>query len=308
MMKNKRFHIILATVLVGILLWISVKLGFQYQTVVNAAVAVEKIPPGTAISSRLPRFLQLRLRGDGWQLVPVVMGPELVYPIDLRTFPYMTKIITLRDVAERLSMPMGVQVLTMNPDSLVVRLDRHREKRVPVYPDLAISFRDGYAQIGGTVVTPESVTVGGSENVLASLSSWNTQRVDLENVRSSVDRDVPLADTSGNILSFSPTAVRVRVEVQALAEKIFSGIPVRVTDVPGNLDVIIIPPKIDLVIRSGVERLSALSQQDFRIVASYNDLVADTSGIFVPEVFPPNGATLVSRRPERLQYVIRQRF
>jgi YbbR-like protein len=308
MMRKKRLHIILTTVLVAILLWISVKLGFQYQTVVNARVAIEQIPPGTAISSRLPHSLQLRLRGDGWQLVPVAMGPDLVYPIDLRTFPYLTKIITLRDVVERLSIPMGVQVLSMTPDSLVVRLDRRREKRVPVRPDLALSFRDGYAQIGETVVAPESVSIIGSENVLAGINAWNTQRIDLENVRTSVDREVQLADTSGNILSFSPATVRVRIEVQALAEKTFSGIPVRITDVPANLDVIVIPPKIDLVIRSGVERLSALTQEDFQVVAPYSDLIVDTSGIFIPEVQLPTGATLVSRRPDRLQYVIRQRF
>jgi hypothetical protein len=306
--KKKRLHIILTTILVAILLWISVKLGFQYQTVVNARVAIEQIPPGMAIGSRLPHSLHLRLRGDGWQLVPVVMGPDLVYPVDLRTFPYMTKIITLRDVVERLSIPMGVQVLSMAPDSLVVRLDRRREKRISVRPDIAISFRDGYAQIGTTVVTPESVSITGAETVLAHLDAWNTEHLDLENVRSSVDREVPLADTSGNILSFSPAAVRVRMEVQALAEKTFSGIPVRITDVPANLDVIVIPPKIDLVIRSGVERLSALSTQDFQVVAPYNDLITDTSGIFVPAVQLPAGATMVSRRPERLQYVIRQRF
>jgi YbbR domain-containing protein len=307
-MKQKRLHIIFTTVFFAVLLWISVKLGHQYQTTVVASVDIENLPQGSAVKSSIPRNLRLRLRGDGWQLVPVAMGANLRFPIDLKTAPYQNRIITLRDVTERLSIPMGVQVASMTPDSIVVQLDVYAEKKIRVEPDLKLSFREGYDQIGNAVVAPESVIVGGARSVLEGIHSWRTIPIAQDNVRSPIDIDVPLSDTSGIRLDFTPENVHVSVEVQALAEKTFAGIPVEVTDVPSTVEVIVIPPKMDLVIRSGVQTLGALVPESLRVTIGFAEVAADTTGVLVPHVQLPEGVQLVSRRPDRVQYVIRQKF
>jgi YbbR domain-containing protein len=307
-MKQKRLHIIFTTVFFAVLLWISVKLGRQYQTTVIATVDIENLPQGSAIKSSIPRSLRLRLRGDGWQLVPVTMGANLRFPIDLKTSPYQNRIITIRDVTERLSIPMGVQVASMTPDSIFVQLDTYAEKRIRVEPDLKLSFRDGYDQIGKAVVAPESVLVGGARSVLDGMHSWRTVPIAQENVRAPIDMDVPLSDTSGIRLDFTPDNVHVNVEVQPLAEKTFAGIPVEVTDVPSTVEVIVIPPKVDLVVRSGVQTLGALVPESLRTTIGFAEVAADTTGVLVPHVQTPEGVQLVSKRPDRVQYVIRQRF
>jgi hypothetical protein len=307
-MKQKRFHIILTTIFSAIVLWISVKLGHQYQTTVVASVDIENLPPGSAVKSSIPRSLRLRLQGDGWQLVPVTMGTNLRFPIDVKSMPYQHRIITIRDVTERLSIPMGVQVASMTPDSIVVLLDTYTEKRIRVEPDLHLSFRDGYDQIGKAVVTPDSVLVGGARTVLDGIQMWNTKPIAQDNVRSPIDIIVPLSDTSGTRLGFTPDNVQVRVDVQPLAEKTFAGIPVEITDVPPTVEVIIIPPKVELVVRSGVQTLGSLVPEDLVTTIAFAEVAADTTGVLVPHVRLPEGVQLVSRRPDRVQYVIRQKF
>lgn len=307
-MENKRIHIILATVVVATLLWISVKLGFQYQTLVKAAVVVENIPTGMALKTAVPRALQLRFRGDGWQLVPLFLGRDLRYTLDVQSLAPGKRAITLRDLAERMQIPMGAQAVDMTPESLFVELESYEEKKVPVLVDDQSAFRDGYGQIGAPLVFPESVVVGGAKSIIASIDSWRTARRRFDNVKSSIDEYVPLADTSAYRLSFSPSTVRILIEVQQFAEKTLSGLPVEVLGVPENLEVILSPPKLDIVVRSGINRLAALSVRDFRATATYDEIIGDSTGMIDTRIGFPSGVQLVSKRPDRLQYIVRKRL
>ena len=103
-------------------------------------------------------------------------------------------------------------------------------------------------------------------------------------------------------------AIRVQFNVQPFAEKPFSGLPVEVLDVPANRELILIPPKIDIVVRGGIEQLSGLSLRDFTASVEFGTVVNDTSGFIDPQIGPPSGIQVMSKRPDRLQYIVRKRL
>jgi len=228
--------------------------------------------------------------------------------LDVGSLPSSQAVLTLKDVMERINIPLGIQPISMRPESVFVTLDRFAQKKVPVVLDNQISFRDGYGLVGSPTVAPDSVQIGGAETVLKAIISWRTAHTSLENLKASVETDVPLADTSSYKLRFWPAQVRLRVNVQPFAEKPFSGLPVEVLSVPGNREVILIPPKIDIVVRGGIEQLSALGLLDFRVSVDYGVVLNDTSGYMDPQIVTPPGVQLVSKRPEKLQYIVRKRL
>lgn len=305
-MKKKRLHIILATVLFAILLWISVNLGHQYQVSITSPLTVANIPAERAISTPVPRSLQLRFRGDGWRLAALMLGGDLNYVLDVRALPAHQRVLTLNDVAEQLNIPVGVQVIDMKPESLFVSLETYVQRGVPVILHKTFSFREGYGMVGAPLVTPESVVVGGALSVVESIRGWRTAGGVVENLKGPLDVEVPLADASTYLITVSPRSVRVRVNVQPVAEKVLPGIAVEALSIPPYREVIFIPPKIEVVVRGGIEQLSGLAAQDIRASVEYDTLLADTTGFVQPVVIPPDGLQLVSRRPERLQYVIRK--
>ena len=307
-MKKRRLHIILGSTLFGILLWLSINMTYDYQTIVIAPLIIKNLPQGMAIRTPIPRTLQLKLRGNGWRLASQLTGRDLDCVLDLADLAPKQHAIILTDIAERIDLPIGVQAIDMKPESLFVSLERYTEKRVPVVIEPSISFRDGYGQVGSVVIQPESVTIGGAESVLRDLSAWAAGRGAFSNLRASIDTDIDITDTSTQILSLSPTAVHVTVNVQPLAEKIFAGLSVEVRGEQPNREVILIPPKIELVVRGGIEQLSSLTKNDFRATVDYNTILADTTGYTEVEVIPPSGVQVVARRPDRLQYIVRTRL
>jgi hypothetical protein len=76
--------------------------------------------------------------------------------------------------------------------------------------------------------------------------------------------------------------------------------------VPSNREVILIPPRIELVVRAGIKQLSNLSTNDFHVTADYSVILTDTTGTVEPQIAAPPGVQVVRRRPERLTYIIRK--
>lgn len=82
-MKPRRLHIVFATLLIGVFVWLSVNLSEQYQITLETPLTIEGIPEGMAIRTAVPRNLQLRFRGDGWRLAALMLGsiPHLRIPL-----------------------------------------------------------------------------------------------------------------------------------------------------------------------------------------------------------------------------------
>lgn len=307
-MKRKNLHIILATTLSAMVLWVSVQLGNQYQASITAPFVLKNLPTGYAMKAAVPRRVVMRLRGEGWQLAPLLLRADLRCVVDVATLPPNQGAITLNDIAERMNIPPGVQILDMKPDSIVVSFDTLGFRKVPVLLDYSATFRERYGRVGPVVVSPESVIIEGAASVLSTIDSWKTTRVVLENLKASVDMTVPLLYSDRYLIAVSPSEVHVKMDVQWFAEKTLSGLSVEILTVPLHREVILIPPRIDFVVRGGVEQLAQLTAADFRATVDYTTLLSDTTGNIEPDVLVPPGVHLVSKRPERFQYVIRKRL
>ena len=307
-MKNRRLLIIITTALIGVFLWLSVNLREQYQLVVAAPFSVDEVPEGMAIRTPVPRTIQLRFRGDGWRLAGLLLGPDLSVTIPLSSLPQGSRTITVNEIIERISISPGVQLVDVKPETVAVWLDHLSTKRVPVVPEFTVSFKEGYGQVGAVMLSPDSITVSGAETVLERIASWKTASTSFEELKAPVETMVPLALSVGPMVRSSPSSVRVRINVEPFAEKVFSGLPVEIRRLPPNRDVIFIPPKMEIVARGGIRQLASLLPVDFELSVPYERILADTTGSIEPEIVPPSGIQVVTRRPEKLQYIVRKRL
>lgn len=327
-MKKPHIILILGAALFGGLAWLSVSMGEQYQVTLTAPLMIVDIPRGWAIRTPVPRTIQLRYHGGGWRLALLELGtdPRLEVPFSsLRQAGFnpsgddsmlaavsssegTSRIITHFDIVELAPSRSGVRLVDVKPDSIYLALDRYEEKKVPVTLDVTPMFREGYGQVGEPTVMPDSVLVGGAAFNVRALESWRTARTVLEDLRTPVDADVPLASSTTTLLTVRPRTVRITLNVQPFAEKVLTGVTVEGTDIPANREIIFIPPKMEIVTRGGIKQLGTLVPRDFHITVPYRSILADTTGMVDPQVMGPAGIQVVSKRPERLQYIVRKRL
>ena len=307
-MEKKRFPIIIATTLFAILLWVSVNMSYEYQIVVSVPLTVENLPPDKAIATPFPKSLQLKLRGNGWRSAALMLAAEPRCIIDMASLGLNKRPLGLNDIVDRITIPLGIQPVDMKPDSVRFDFDNYIQKRVPVHLNIVTAFRPGYGQVGETAVIPDRITIGGAESLLASIKGWPTARTVFSDVRSPIDTDILLADSASHYLKLFPQKVRIRINVQQFAEKTIVGLTVETNAVPQNKEVILIPPKIDIVVRGGVEQLATLDNENFSASINYSEIVDDSTGYTDPIIVSPQGVQLVAKKPERMQFIIRTRL
>jgi hypothetical protein len=306
-MKERNIQIIAAAALFGILVWLSVAMREEYHVSVAAPLSIEDVPPDWAIRTPVPSAVQLRFRGDGWRLAGLLLGPEIQLAFSYTSFRAGKGAITTSDIAETIGLRAGIQLVDVKPDSIHVAIDPFAEKTVPVEPNYTISFRDGYGQVGSVMVLPESVTIGGAATILEHIDAWPTTQASFEDVRVRVDTRVPLESTTSYNLTFSTPAVSVRIDVQPIAEKVFRDLPVDVQSVPPTHEVILIPPRVELVVRGGIQQLSQITLSQFRVWVDYETIRAETTRTIETHVLAPEGTQIVLKRPERLEFIVRKR-
>ncbi len=306
--NEKKLPVALGAILAALTVWLWVTMQGEYSLMKSVPVVFEDLREGKAFRYPIPKVMSVRLRGRGTVVASLFFSPDFKYFINLSSVGEEPVIITGEDLQNHLTLPPGVQVMDVRPDTLRLALADYYEKRVPVSPRIVLDFREGYGQVGAVQVRPESVTVGGTLEFLQTVNSWNTAFRTWSDLRAPVDEEVPLEALPNYSVSVPAKTVRVSVNVEPFAEKLFTGIPVDVVGVPPGLEVILIPPKLDIIVRGGIEQLAEISAGSFSADVPYTGLEADSTGFVVPNLRVPAGLKAVERNPGRFQFIIRKRL
>jgi len=307
-MENKRYHIVIGSIIFAVVLWLSVNMRDEYTIVRRIPVVLENMKDGKALKYPVPKFINVKFRGTGWLLAGLSISPDVKYFIDMSSIGAQDFSLTSRDLLEHIKLPFALQPLDVKPDSLILAVVDYTEKRVPVVSRVMPEYQDGYGQVGPLRLTPDSITLGGAEPALRTITEWQTTYRKYDGLHSPLDVTIPLEDPGDYGIELSEHSARVELNVQPFAEKTFAGIPVVATDVQPNREVIFIPPKMDIIVRGGIDQLAKLSPTDFQLTINYIDLPQDSMQSVTPTLTVPEDVKVVSKNPSRFQYIIRKRL
>ncbi|MCK9407880.1 MAG: hypothetical protein WCX28_09390 [Bacteriovoracaceae bacterium] len=305
-MKERKFPLLLFSLFFAFLVWTSVNLGNLFITTIEVQVRIENLRPDQAVAVPLPRTVRFTIQGSGWQLLNTLLTPNLYYTIDFLTLSQNNTLFTSRDLTERVNMTSSIKILSTSPDTVIVRLEERTSKKVPITPSINITFRDGFGIVGHIEAKPDSITITGARSLLSKVHSWNTTSVALFDLNAPVKMQFALSDTLLFEIARPNTTIVVTFDVQPIAERTIEDIPIEIMQVPENRNVVLIPPKISIIVRSGVNNVAHLSKKDFQAYIDYKAILLDTSGMIKATITGPEHVKIVQLQPEQIQYVVRK--
>jgi YbbR domain-containing protein len=306
-MFKYRYHIVLASFLLSSLLWLSLNLNQIYEIERTVPVNI-RINKPYAVSGNVPLNLEVRFRGVGWNLIRLFTSFNLEFNYDINTRKKdQFTILTKEYLENNLMLSQGLNITAVYPDTLFVKIENYEEKYVKLLPNLEIIPRDGYQVVGKPVLEPDSVKVGGGEELLKNLDFIYTKFILFENVNSSIERNITISDSLANIISVAQNEVRLNVDIELTAEKEFSNILLTVPNTPEDKDVLLIPQTVTIQLKGGVNQLSQVDAGRIRAYIDFNAILSDSTGSLVPVFELPDGCTVISVKPEMIQYVIKKK-
>lgn len=302
------FVSMVSSFLLAVGLWAYVSMNSQYTTVVDLPLFVT-LPENRAIETPIPPSIRAQVRGVGWQLFNLNFSfpPRCVVVVDneMLSAEQSTLRLTRKLLEQGMQLPDQVEPLGFVPDSLVFQVGRLSRKRVPVYPVLDVTLRDGFITTGVPHVEPDSIDILGNRNILDRIAYWKTRPITLESLYKPVSMTASLSDSLANVIQLSRAVVSVYVDVQQIAEMTFEHVPVELLSAPGNHNILIQPPMVTLTVRGGINQISVLNRNDIKVYVDYSEVVQNTTGVLLPRVSLPPDINVLSMMPARLRYVRR---
>lgn len=302
-MKKKGVTILLIG-LFATLLWVFVTLSRSYSYKIESRVNISEIAEGYDVSVIDSKLVELKLKGQGFQLVRFLFGSPPMFEISGRSESPEQKIAVGDYLEENSWIGPELQVDEFFPEEINFKIEKIKSKTIKIIPDLQINFKDGCGLVSDIILSPDTVGIIGPASLVDSVVEISTVPIELNSVQGRVTERLTLKAIEG--LSYKQKFTQVRFEAQQIVDRIFNGIPVATTNVPRGRELQLFPGRVDVVLRGGIDILGKLTNENLKAFIDYEQAIADTSGTLLPTVEVPEHTSFIRFIPERLEYIIKR--
>ena len=301
---NKKINIIIVSLIFSVLLWVSISLSNDYYTTIKVNLKVIDLPYGYTTASKFPPNIVIKLKGKGWKLAAESLGSESDFFVSAKYDSGKINLNLYNSLSENRWLANDIEVININPDTISLRVEKIASKKVKILPHLNLSFKQGYGLAEPVYIYPESTTVYGPWSVINNFTSLPVEYTSYIKSDSRIQQKLSLTHLPG--VSYDDNSAVIFLNVQKIIDMNFNDLPVKIYDIPANQDIIILPNKLTIGVKGGIEVLGKISPDQFKVSVNYRNIVSDTLGSIIPDVQMPPNLSLLYIKPERLRYIIKK--
>ncbi|CUS86737.1 hypothetical protein JGI3_00829 [Candidatus Kryptobacter tengchongensis] len=304
----KRYISFIISFAFAFLLWLIVNLNGEYEDSFKARILIKNLRPEKAIKNDYPEFVNIRLKGRGWKILPFYFLSKPHVSIDLSNIHKTLHLNLLNNPRVQISLPKDVNFVGIEPDTLSFELEQRMEKKVPVVLSYELKNENNSFAYPPKIF-PDSVVVSGPESMVSKIDSVFTDKILIDKIGQEVNTKVKILNPNQKLIKISSDFAQVKFLVEQIVEREFV-VAVHVTGIPADKEVILFPPDIKVVVRGTISKVVPLELDKdtvIKVLVSYHDVLNDKTGLVKPQIILPEYLKLVSFSPEGLEYIIRQK-
>lgn len=288
----------------SIVLWIFVALSQEFITTIEIPISFSELPKNYSVGSASANQVLIKLKGKGWELAKVFLGSreEFLVSTHRRIGKYKNELSDFLDINPWLN--SNFQVLEIVPSQIEYEVEKVNSKRVRIYQNFSIEFKQGYAATSAVKITPEFVELYGPSSILQNIDSVKTELKNFQNINENFSEQFQLNDIQGVI--FSIKKCNVEFEVQKIVDKKIESVPVELRNVPQSKDLTLFPGKVDVILRGGINKLGKITSDSIKAFVNYWKALKSNEGFVEPEIVLPEFVTLIAIEPKKIEYIIKQ--
>ncbi|MCK4501841.1 MAG: YbbR-like domain-containing protein [Desulfuromonadales bacterium] len=176
------------SLLFALVLWMFIMGERRLEVSYRVPIELQNVPRELMIASDIPSMVDIRISGP--RTLQMKISPsDISIIVDLADLqPGLT---TFKGLEERLNLPSGLRVTRLSPSYIDLKLERVKQKLVPIKIALEGEPLPGF-KLGKIVVIPSEVTIKGGETELKNVTEVTTEAVDLNGVNEGFSLIVPL--------------------------------------------------------------------------------------------------------------------
>jgi YbbR domain-containing protein len=191
---------------------------------------------------------------------------------------------------EKIVLPESLElefVEVISPRSIKINLDQYLVKKVPIKSEVIVSTAPGYIQVGEEVFSPDSISIGGPQEIVDTINFVKTQKDTLVNLVSSIESEFLIINPD-RVVDFDPKKVEGFINIQPISETIVTGIPVKLINKPNDINVFVNPATVSLTIVGGLNQIASIVSTDIEVLINFEKSWSPDKQFYSPEVRIPD--------------------
>lgn len=298
--KTKIFSLIC-----GGLIWFLVVSENQYETVVSIPINPVNLKAGYVIANQIPNQVKVRFRGKGRALMALHMTRGARAIVDLaRLEGRIIHEIRTKDIEIRKDY-IGLEPISISlPDSFTVFIDELAEKSVPVVSDIKVNPAPGFAVVGGIQFSPAKIFLTGPASELNDISFVKTESMVFNNRFRDIREQVKLIPPANRNVKMNSLSTLTTVDIQKLLERTFTGIPLKIKNLPPKTRAIIIPSTLDITIDGGEDLIILVQKEEIEAYIDFSVKLDPNEHDYPAFIVTPPGVNYRKVQPIRFKVIL----
>ena len=179
--------------------------------------------------------------------------------------------LTPSDVESQLQKTFGeaIAIEKIFAAELKIPLARIASKKVPVSPNISLSFKQNYILMGDLILKPDSVKISAPEAILKDISSINTVALKLDNLTESVNQPLAIDFSQLGLSSIEQEQVVVNAEVVRFSEMVYE-VPILLPEFENGMRLAVFPSNAQVVCKASADVLKALDSGAFGVTVDFD--------------------------------------
>jgi YbbR domain-containing protein len=204
----------LLSLVFAVILWSFVMGEQKLEQGYSVPLQLQNVPAGLMVANEVPSLVDVRISGPRTVLMNLRPN-DISLTVDLEDLP--PGLTAFRRLEERLNIPSALKVTRLSPSFVDVKLERIKEKEVPVRNEIVGKPASGF-RVGEVRINPPRVTISGAESELKDISEVGTEEISVDGVRESFTLMVPIVYRGKYAALKNQKTVEILVTIEPLPE------------------------------------------------------------------------------------------
>ena len=268
------------SVLIAFIFWFFIKSEDDYLVTQKIPLVARNLQEQKTYKEEVPKDILVTIRGSGRSFIWLALFENFYDDykaiIDLSSIADQYNFNLneyYRDNPTKIVLPvsLGLQfVEVVSPKNIVINLDQYLVKKVPIQSQVFISTESGYIQVGDENFIPNSINIGGPQEIVNSIKFVKTQKDTLLNLMASIEKELSIINPN-KLVDFDPQKVQGYINIQPITEENVTSIPVQLLNKPDDVEVFVKPNQVSLTVVGGLDAVANILPEDILVTIDFKD-------------------------------------
>ncbi len=286
--KSKKLNVFGSFLLLSFLFLVIAKLSKIYTETMPFYVSYINVPEQHSISSNRDSVIEVTVKAYGFHLLMhnfIKHSVTVNFDDEVRQFKKKYTWDTSNSISSiRAQLGNSIEMLSIQPDSLIFPFEIMTVKTVPIKLDSDITFASGFDIHDRLQIEPDSVKVIGPKNSVEKISKIKTKELKLKDINTPINQEIELLnDKSLDKIKLSKGKVRVIGLVEKFTEGSFE-VPIDIINLPNNVKINYFPKTVLVSYYVSLKNYKDIKALDFKVICDYAEVKDQDKTFFTPRL------------------------